>query len=161
LGYIALKKLLVVFIATLLFGCVSSKEQPWPQEQTGSRTVVILDKCVDGDTAWFYPIGKARFLYIDTPEIYPQLQPYGQQAADFTCDRLTSAKVIQIEYDGTREDSYGRQLVWVWVDGDLLQEELALLGLVIKLYDYDDYRYEKRVDDAINKAKKNKAGIYQ
>lgn len=122
---------------------------------------MTLDRCIDGDTAWFYPIGKARFLYIDTPEIYPQMQPYGQDAADYTCQRLMEAKLIQIEYDGQREDSYGRVLVWVWVDDQLLQEELALLGYVQKLYDYGDYRYERKVDEAIKEAKKNKAGIYQ
>jgi len=122
---------------------------------------VTLDRCIDGDTAWFYPIGKARFLYIDTPEIYPQMQPFGQDAADHTCKRLSEAKLIQIEYDGQREDSYGRALVWVWVDDQLLQEELALLGYVVKLYDYGDYRYERRVDEAIKKAKKNKSGIYE
>jgi micrococcal nuclease len=108
----------------LLFGCAPITEQ------TGTRTVVTLDRCIDGDTA-------------------------------YTCDRLSEGKVIQIEYDGKREDDYGRQLVWVWVDGRLLQEELARLGYVKRLYDYGDYRYERRVDDAIKDAKKNNAGIYQ
>lgn len=130
-------------------------------QQTGERTVVTLDRCVDGDTAWFYPIGKARFLYIDTPEIYPEMQRFGQEAADVTCDALSDALVIEIEYDGQREDDYGRQLVWVWVDDVLLQEELARLGLVVKFYDYGDYRYERRVNQALNEAQKNKAGIYQ
>lgn len=146
--------MLALFVILSFFGCESL---PTP----GPRTVVTLDRCIDGDTAWFYPIGKARFLYIDTPEIYPQMQPYGQDAADYTCDRLSDAKIIEIEYDGQRQDSYGRVLVWVWVDDQLLQEELALLGYVQKLYDYGDYRYEQTVDDAIRQAKKNKAGIYQ
>lgn len=154
-----MKRISVILVSILLFGCSPTVEQP--QVQTGSKTVVTLDRCVDGDTAWFYPIGKARFLYIDTPEIYPQMQPFGQQAADYTCDALSDAKVIQIEYDGRREDDYGRQLVWVWVDGKLLQEELARLGFVGRLYDYADYRYERRVDQAIKEAQKSKAGIYQ
>ena len=89
------------------------------------------------------------------------MQPFGQEAADYTCDALSDAKVIQIEYDGRREDDYGRHLVWVWFDGRLLQEELARLGFVGRLYDYADYRYEQRVDQAIKDAQKNKAGIYQ
>lgn len=152
-------KRIVLLILVMLFGCSPVVEQP--TQETGSRTVVTLDRCIDGDTAGFYPIGKARFLYIDTPEIYPEMQDFGQEAADYTCEALSDASVIQIEYDGRREDDYGRQLVWVWVDGRLLQEELAEMGYVKKLYDYGDYRYEKRVNDAIKDAKKNKAGIYQ
>jgi micrococcal nuclease len=154
-----LKRILVILLSWVLFGCMPQVEQP--SEQTGNRIVVTLDRCVDGDTAWFYPIGKARFLYIDTPEIYPEMQPFGQEAADYTCDALSDAKVIQIEYEGRREDDYGRQLVWVWVDGKLLQEELARSGYVGRVYDYDDYKYEKRIDQAIKEAQKNKAGIYQ
>lgn len=143
----------------MLSGCIYQADPV--NEPSGERTVVTLDRCVDGDTAWFYPIGKARFLYIDTPEIYPEMQMFGQEAADVTCDALRDAAVIEIEYDGPREDDYGRQLVWVWVDDELLQEELARLGLVVKLYDYGNYRYERRVDQAIKEAQKNKAGIYQ
>ena len=89
------------------------------------------------------------------------MQRFGQEAADVTCDALSDALVIEIEYDGQREDDYGRQLVWVWVDDVLLQEELARLVLVVKFYDYGDYRYERRVNQALNEAQKNKAGIYQ
>jgi micrococcal nuclease len=155
LGIAPLKKTVIIALFVLLSGCL-------PQvESAGERTIVTLDRCVDGDTAWFYPIGKARFLYIDTPEIYPQMQRFGQEAADVTCEALSDARVIEVEYDGQREDDYGRALVWVWVDDELLQEELARLGLVVRLYDYGDYRYERRVDQAIKEAQKNKAGIYQ
>lgn len=152
-------KRITLVILFLLFGCVPAVEQP--SQESKNRIVVTLDRCIDGDTAWFYPIGKARFLYIDTPEIYPQMQAYGQEAADYTCEALSDAKVIQIEYDGRREDDYGRQLVWIWVDQRLLQEELARLGFVGRLYDYGDYRYEQRILQAIKEAQKNKVGIYQ
>lgn len=154
-----MRKTVVIILLIILSGCLF--QEGIDDEPAGERTVVTLDRCVDGDTAWFYPIGKARFLYIDTPEIYPQMQRFGQEAADVTCKALSDARVIEIEYDGQREDDYGRQLVWVWVDDALLQEELARLGLVVKLYDYGDYRYEGRVDRGIMEAQKNKAGIYQ
>lgn len=154
-----MRKIVVIILLIILSGCLP-QEEPL-NEQPGERTIVTLDRCVDGDTAWFYPIGKSRFLYIDTPEIYPEMQDFGQEAADFTCNSLNNAKVIEIEYDGNREDSYGRQLVWVWVDGILLQQELARLGFVGRLYDNADYRYEQRVNQAIKEAQKNKAGIYQ
>ena len=42
-----------------------------PKPSSPERQIVTLDKCVDGDTAWFKISGervKSRFLYIDTPE---------------------------------------------------------------------------------------------
>ena len=154
-----MRKTVILILLILLSGCLYQDDPD--TEPSGERTIVTLDRCVDGDTAWFYSIGKARFLYIDTPEVYPEMQMFGQQAADHTCDALQNARVIEIEYDGQREDDYGRQLVWVWVDDVLLQEELARLGLVVKLYDYGNYRHKRRVDQAIIEAQKNKAGIYQ
>ena len=95
-----------------------------------------MDKCVDGDTAWFNIDGestKVRFLYIDTPESTNQVEPYGKEASDYTQTQLTNAKKIELELneDGETEDKYGRMLAWVFVDGELLQEKLARAGLYL------------------------------
>ena len=52
-----------------------------------SKLEVTLDKCVDGDTAWFILDGdriKTRFLAIDTPESTTKKEPYGKEASDYT-----------------------------------------------------------------------------
>ena len=55
---------------------------------------VTLNKCVDGDTAWFNLDSnniKVRFLAIDTPESTNKIEPYGKEASEFTCNALKNA----------------------------------------------------------------------
>lgn len=133
----------------------------------GKRFEVTLDKCVDGDTAWFNIDGKStkvRFLYIDTPESTNQIEPYGKEASDYTKEQLTNASIIELELnnDGDTIDKYDRMLAWVFVDGELLQEKLAREGLVEKFYDYGfDYTYKKDIIAANDEAIAAKKGIYE
>ena len=58
---------------------------------------------------------------------------------------MTNAAKIELELnvDGDSKDKYGRLLAWVFVDGELLQEQIAREGLVEKFYDYGyDYTYK-------------------
>ena len=116
---------------------------------TGERFEVTLDRCVDGDTAWFNVDGestKVRFLYIDTPESTKEIEPYGKEASDYTKTQLTNAAKIELELN---------------VDGDLLQEQIAREGLVEKFYDYGyDYTYKNEIIEAANSAKSMRKGIY-
>lgn len=90
---------------------------------------VDLVRCVDGDTAIFSENGSSftvRFFGINTPESTYKLDPWGKAASDFTCDKLTNADSIVLEYDpsSTRTDNYERYLAWIWYDGRLLNLEL-------------------------------------
>lgn len=123
-----------------------------------------LAECIDGDSAQF-KIGenvyKTRFLYIETPDSTFRKEPMGEEAAEFACTRLQKGKEIILETDGDKLfDDLDRLLAWVWVDGKLLQEELAEAGFVRVLLDYGDYKYEKQVHNALEAAKKEKRGLY-
>lgn len=134
--------------------------------ESGERFEVTLDRCVDGDTAWFNIDNektKVRFLYIDTPESTKEVEPYGIEASNYTKESLTNAKKIELELniEGDRLDKYNRLLAWVFVDGDLLQEKLASQGLVEKFYDYGvNYTYKKEIIEADKDAKSKCYGIY-
>ena len=133
----------------------------------GETEIVTLDKSVDGDTAngttSSGTVYKTRFLAVDTPEtVHPtkEVEAYGKEASDYTCETLTNAKEIKLEYDDNsdREDKYGRTLAWVWVDGVLLQQSLVEKGLAEVAYLYDDYQYTSLLQDAEVVAKANKVG---
>ncbi len=133
----------------------------------GDTEIVTLEKCVDGDTANFKTsdgtIYKTRFLAVDTPEtVHPtkEVEAYGKEASNYTCETLTNAKEIKLEYDenSDREDKYGRTLAWVWVDGVLLQQSLIEKGLAEVAYLYEDYQYTSLLQDAEAVAKANKVG---
>lgn len=153
-----------LLVLILLFGYQYYQEnQPITP---GERMVVTLEKCVDGDTAWFDINGtstKVRFLYIDTPESTNEVQPYGKEAASFAEEKLSNATTIELEtnVDGEQYDKYDRMLAWIFVDGKLLQEEIAANGYVKKYYDYGyEYTYSKEIEKANQDAKEKKLGLY-
>lgn len=123
---------------------------------------------VDGDTARFDYNGKnikTRFLAIDTPEVSGENkieEPYGNEARDFTTEKLKNANEIELEFDDNagRQDNYGRYLVWVWIDGELLQDMLVQNGLAEVAYLYDDYKYTSRLQMSELKAKISKVGMW-
>lgn len=128
--------------------------------KAGKKFTVSVTKCVDGDTAHFSKVGNTRLLYVDTPESTNKIQPYGKTASNYTCSKLKNAKKIQLQYDGTKKDKYGRTLAWVWVDGRLLQKDLIQKGYVKGFYDYGTYSYEKSLVSAQKIAKQKKRGIW-
>lgn len=126
---------------------------------------VTLDKCVDGDTAWFYLNNeeiKARFLAIDTPESTTKKEAFGKEASDFTCNLLKNANKIEIEYDDNSDklDKYDRHLVWVFVDDNLLQDLIIKNGLGEVEYLYGDYKYTSILEASEILAKTNRVGMW-
>ena len=129
---------------------------------------VKFSDCVDGDTAKFiYKDEKitARFLAIDTPEtVHPtkEVEEYGKEASDYTCNKLKEANDIILEYDEDSDetDKYDRHLVWVFIDGELLQKKLVSKGLASVAYIYGDYKYTEDLELAEQEAEDNKLGIW-
>lgn len=118
----------LLILLTILIVWLIQKDQPSFQ--------VSLDYCIDGDTAQLFKDGKSirvRFAGIDTPEINYENsslnEAFAIEAKDYTCTRLSQAKEIRLEVDLQQEfDQYGRSLMWVYVDEQLLQNELVKNG---------------------------------
>lgn len=130
-----------------------------------NKIEVKLDKCVDGDTAWFILDNetiKTRFLAIDTPESTNEIEEYGIEASEYTCNLLSTAKKIEIEYDSNSDklDKYDRHLVWVFVDNILLQEKILEKGYASIEYIYGDYKYLDYLYKIEKEAKDNNIGIW-
>lgn len=147
----------ILFILTLFF--------TFTINTYAKKLEVTLDKCVDGDTAWFNLDNeriKTRFLAINTPESTNKIEAYGKEASNYTCNMLTNAKKIEIEYDSNSDkfDKYDRHLVWVFVDDNLLQEKLLEEGLAEIKYIYGNYKYLDEIKKVESTAKKNKVGMW-
>lgn len=145
------------------------KEETKEEVKDELGIIVTLEDCVDGDTAKFKmndgAIIKARFLAVDTPEtVHPTkgVEPFGKEASNFTCTSLKEAKEIKIEYDenSDKEDNYGRKLVWVFVDGVLLQNSLVSKGYAEVTYLYGNYKYTPLLQDSQVIAKLEGVGIW-
>lgn len=133
-----------------------------------AKEEVYFSKCVDGDTANVIKDGKEikiRMLAIDTPETkHPTkgIEPFGKEASNFTCNAIKNSNKLEIEYDDNsdKKDKYDRELVWLFVDGNLFQEKLVEKGLAKVAYLYDDYKYTNILLTKEKEAKKNKLGIW-
>ena len=118
-----------------------------------AKETVTFSRCMDGDTFKAILHDKEvtiRMLAIDTPEsVKPDTIPeyYGKEASEYTCNRLTNAKKIELEYDpkSDKKDKYDRVLAWVFVDNKLLEEELVSQGYAEVAYLYSDYKYSNEL----------------
>lgn len=155
-----MKKLNVLIIAIVML---------WASPVLANEKVEVkFSKCVDGDTAKFVLNDEeitARFLAIDTPEtVHPSIgeEPFGKDASNYTCDMLSNAKEIVLEYDdgSDKTDKYDRHLVWVYYDDNFLQEELLELGYAEVAYLYGNYKYTSDLQDVELVAKSNKVGVW-
>ena len=157
----------IILLITIVVSCFSLSYFKETSETSSSKIEVTYDYTVDGDTVYFIENGeryKYRLLLIDTPEDTSTIEPYGPEATAFTKSMLENGKIIEIEYQEDNEivDKYERKLVWVFVDGKLLQEELARAGLVEKFYDNGgNFTYKVQITQALNEAKENKVGLYE
>lgn len=154
-----MKKILLFFILFFSFFNIVHADK---------KVKVTLNKCIDGDTASVIlneEVIKLRFLAIDTPEsMHPTIgeEEYGKEASNYTCKALKKAKKIEIEYDlnSDKVDKYNRHLVWVFIDGKLLQEKLIENGLAEVAYLYDDYKYTSFLENKQLVAQSKQIGIW-
>jgi micrococcal nuclease len=125
----------------------------------------------DGDTAYLKPLKygstaaswsgrKARFIGIDTPEVYVSPPDcYGKKASRFTKRRL-EGKRVKVTYGEDPIDPYDRALIYVWVRGKLFNLTLVRKGFArVLIYDPND-RYEKRLRRAQRKARAADRGLW-
>ena len=133
-----------------------------------SAEIVKFSDCVDGDTIKVVLKDKkvtVRLLAIDTPEsVHPtkEVEPYGVEASEYTCNLVMNTKKIELEYDGNSDkyDKYGRILAWVFVDNLLLQDEIVKKGYGKVAYLYGDYKYTKLLEEHQNQAIIDGIGIW-
>ena len=154
-----MKRVVVFFCLFFLFVCPVFG---------ASKFKVKLEKCVDGDTAKFIidnEVKTVRFLSIDTPEIKHganEAEAYGEEAKEYTCNALKSAKSIKLQYDpkSDKTDKYDRVLAWVFVDDELLQEKLIREGLAEVKYVKGDYLYTDNLKSLQMSAEASHKGIW-
>lgn len=132
-------------------------------KKANDKIVVKLSKCVDGDTVWLKVNNeekKYRLLGIDSPEVNSK---YGDESTNYTCNLLKKAKKIEIQYDevGYKIDKYKRELVWIFIDDELLQNKILEKGLAKVKYIYANYNYLEELYNSENKAIDLKIDIWK
>ena len=133
-----------------------------------AKEIVEYSDCVDGDTIKIVLNNKkytVRMLAVDTPEsVHPtkEVEYYGKEASEYTCKLVKNAKKLEVEYDpaSDKTDKYDRLLVWVFVDGELLQKKLIQNGYAKVAYLYGNYMYTDELKQVQELASAKNLGIW-
>lgn len=156
-----MKKIILALMLFIPFGFVYATDISTEQiAKMNDRKSVILENCNDINQIWVNEAGKVKrigLLAYDTGDT-----SLNSEIQSAVCTKLKEAKNIHIEYDEnyTTKDSYNRDMVWVYIDNKLLQEELVSEGYGMINYVADDY---SNIDSLCKKeaqAIKNKKGIW-
>jgi micrococcal nuclease len=138
----------VVVVAVVLLGLAAwrwwaAPVQVPPAEFLEEGTYRV-ERVIDGDTLVLVNHARVRLIGADTPEtVHPNhpVEPWGPEATRFT-ERFVAKGEVQLEFDGPRKDKYKRFLAHVWVDDQMLSEELIRAGLATA---ETRYRYSSAV----------------
>ena len=147
-----MKRLLALLLVVAVFlSCVSSI--PATEEK------VTVTRVIDGDTIVIAGGAHVRYIGMDTPEIYPEVEYYGLEAKAKNIE-LVEGKVVTLVKDVSETDKYGRLLRYVYVDGVFVNGELVRLGYARAVAYPPDTRYESLLSQLEKEAKAAKLGIW-
>jgi endonuclease YncB( thermonuclease family) len=117
--------------------------------QAPTRSAAVLVTAVfDGDTIDVATIGHVRLLGIDAPEVTHGLDtaaPFAREARERLAD-LVLRRYIRLEFEGVRDDVYGRRLAYLltedgtFINAVLLREGLARISTRLPLSRLDQLR---------------------
>ena len=110
----------LVALVLAVSGCATATTDPAHDAPNVQTVAAVVEKVVDGDTAWFALEGgareKVRFIGVDTPESTTEQEPFGEEAATFTASVLGVGRRVSLELDVDERDRYGRLLAYVWLE---------------------------------------------
>ncbi len=138
---------IILFLLLLICGCTSPPD-----------TALVI-QVIDGDTIVIEGGYRVRYIGIDTPEIHPQLDPYGMEALQANRE-LVEGKIVRLERDVSQTDRYGRLLRYVYVDGIFVNAELVRLGLAYAKAYPPDIKHQEDLEKLEGEARQAGRGIW-
>lgn len=129
-----MKNILFVMLSTLLFVPLVFAE-----ETNAQKIDVSLIKCNKSDSIFLEIDGKTEIVSLIAFD--KGSGGLNKEIDDYICEKLKSSSLIQIEKDLALKDEYNRLPVWIYIDGNLLQEDLISKGYGQVNFIYDNYRY--------------------
>ena len=90
--------------------------------------ITRVDHVVDGDTVWVVGLDESvRLIGIDTPEVYPELECFGEEAEDRLIELIPHGTEVDVRFDVEQRDRFGRYLGYVYRVVDGLFVNLAMV----------------------------------
>lgn len=148
----------IVFIASLgilfsvvLFGCSSITGFYADKKQTA-----IVTRITDGDTITIEGGTRVRLLGINCPEKGEQFYAEGKKFVE----QMLLYKEVELERDVIDKDQYGRILRYVWLGGELANEQIARQGLAVAQVYEPNHKHDAEIAAAEKAAIDEKIGIW-
>ncbi|PWJ27228.1 micrococcal nuclease [Branchiibius hedensis] len=133
-------------------------------DQAG-RTATVTH-VVDGDTVDVMLDGmkqRVRLLNVNTPESVDPDKPVecmANEASAYLRETLPIGSTVRVETDVEEHDSYGRLLAGIWLDGRLINAEIARNGFGVAMKISPNGKFYSAVEDAQQGAIHAKVGLY-
>lgn len=132
---------------------------------SGDEPATVV-RVIDGDTLTANVEGqekRIRLLNVDTPELGRDGagdECLAQEATNFLSSLLPVGQEITVEYDSEKQDRYGRELLGVFLDGQLVNAEIARQGFGVAVQFGDNSRFLPDVSDAEDEARAGGIGVH-
>ncbi|MDF2834808.1 MAG: micrococcal nuclease-like nuclease [Paenibacillus sp.] len=157
---------LLIVLSMLMAGCAATNA---PTDRTAKAGEWLpVTGYIDGDTFRVQSGDNSetiRLLYVDTPEItggedhVPE--PFGEEASDYSKERLEQSKEVRLTFDKEHKDRFGRTLAVVELrDGTILNELLLQEGLAKVLIVEPNVKMENVYKGLEQQAKHDMIGIW-
>lgn len=151
------KILIIVFLSFIFLNHVLALDIEPQEIEEPIREQITLVNCMSATTSWVNINGvqkRIRMLVFD-----PSVENTSE-VDKYVCDLLKNAQNLEIERDIDLVDKYNRELVWLYIDGVLLQESLIKQGYGQVNYVTNDYKYLNQLCEIQKEAIINKIGIW-
>ena len=147
-----MKKILLMILTSIIFiSSVNAEEQKEEVKLINCDSAVSLT--VETSTGY----KRIRLLMMDS-----STGSLDKEINNYVCNKVKNASKLEIELDplSDKENKYKEILVYLYVDGSLLQNDLISLGYAQVNYVYNDYKYVDELCDLQKSALENKLGVW-
>ncbi len=138
---------IIPFLLLLLYGCSSPPD------------TARVTRVIDGDTITIEGGYRVRYIGMDTPEIYPQLEAFGPEALEANRE-MVEGKIVRLERDVSETDKYGRLLRYIYVDDIFVNAELVRQGLARAKAYPPDIKFQDYLEELETEAKHAGRGMW-
>lgn len=173
--------LILSFLALLIFlsGIVAERYfNPASPVNIPEKSLIVLDpsktikaevlRASDGDTIVLVGGEKVRYLGIDAPELDSKWLGWEEEGKYLALEfnkNMAEGKTVTLEFEpkGHHRDFFGRLLAYVWIEGKMVNLELAKEGLaeLDEKYLRNDYKYEAEFREALKYAQEREVGMWE
>lgn len=147
-----MKKILLLILTSIIF--ISSVNA---EEQKEEVKLINCDSAVSLTVETTTGYKRIRLLMMDS-----STGSLDKEINNYVCNKVKNASKLEIEIDplSDKENKYKETLVYLYVDGYLLQNDLISLGYAQVNYVYNDYKYVDELCNLQKSALENKLGIW-